>query len=128
MRKKTVFFTLLLFLNLLVQGCGGSESLNSKIEKNEKLSESDYEYMVDYMYDAMSEIEVINQTYDPSDAQGVMEAGREVASEYPEFPKYFVVCTNAMEEKDPAIENSALDRDKFSRVIHCVARGWDMFW
>lgn len=85
-------------------------------------------HMTDYMYDAMSEIETINRTYDPSDFDGVMEAGREVAKEYPNFKIYFSTCMDAMDKNDPAIENSKLDRDKLARVIHCVARGWDMFW
>ena len=128
MKKKTSIVSLFFFLLLiLLGGCGGN-SLDSKIEKGESLSEEDYVYMTDYMYDAMSEIETINRTYDSYDVEGVMEAGHEVAKEYPNFKIYFSTCMEAMDKNDPALENSKLDRDKLARVIHCVARGWDMFW
>ena len=128
MRVKSII-SALFFLLITLTGCGGTESsINSRIEKGEKLSAADYEYMVDYMYDAMSELENINRTYDPSDTEGVMEAGREVAKEYPYFDEYLAACMSALNNNNEEFNNSKADADKMARVVDCVARGWAMFW
>lgn len=127
MSKKLFLTTLSLLLLFIAEGCSGG-SLKSKIEKGEPLSGEDYAYMVDYMYDAMSEIEMINRSYEASDTEGVMEAGREVAKKYPDFKIYFITCWDAISEQDPEIEKSDLNQDKLARVIDCKFRGWDMFW
>lgn len=116
---KHFFSTLCLAAMLLLGSCGGG---------SDKLTGEDYEDMVDYMYEAMCEINEINQTTDPSDVEYAASAGQEVAREYPDVPEYFEIVMTAVRDKDPEIENSNVDTTKLARVIDCMGRGWGVFW
>ena len=105
--------------------CGSSTESKSK---SGELTGDDYAGMVDYMYEAMEEIEVINRTADPSDTDGVFEMIKEVVAEYPMVPDYYEATVKALRDNSQELENSGVDEQKLGRVLDCQARGWLRFW
>lgn len=123
MNFKFHLISLIFFMGII--GC--SSSIESKIESGE-LTGDDYVEMVDYIYEAMEQLEVINSTEDPSDIEGVTEMIKEVAAEYPMVPEYYGAIVKALRDKSPELENSGVDEQKLGRIIDYQGRGWLRFW
>lgn len=124
MRKIKLCFMISILLTLLVS-CGSS----SKIESNGNgdYSASDYAVMVDYMYDAMVEMDEINQTADPSDLEGVKSLCKQVVHEYPNAKEYLNACTQAIADENEKLLEKASE-EKLSIIMDCAARGWLNQW
>lgn len=124
--KKTISFFICAIMFIMVS-CGHS-SIVDKIHEGKELSADDYNEMVNYMYEAMSEMEVINRTADPSDYDYLMSEINEIAEDYPYVPEFYSACMKAMNNGSPNFNQNTVDMQKFGRVVDCMARGWGRFW
>lgn len=121
MRKLKFCFILSLVMGIMI-GCS-----SSKVKDSDDYSASDYAEMVDYMYDAISEMEVINRTADPSDLDHVKYLCQQVVSEYPYAKEYLIVCQQAIADDNEKLIEKA-DEEKLDRILDCAARGWFNQW
>ena len=124
MRTLKHFFTISVLLMMLT-GCSSSP----KVEANSdgEYSSSDYAEMVDYMYAAMSEMEVINRTADPSDLEEVRSLCQQVVREYPYAKQYLNAYIQAIADENEKLLEEA-DKEKLSIVIDYSERGWFNQW
>lgn len=123
--KKTISVFICAMLMALAS-CGSS--ISDKIKEGKALTGEEYNEMVEYMYDAMSEMEVINRTADPSDYESLMSDIHEVVEAYPLVPVYYRVCLNAVTSDSENFNKNTVNLVKFGRVTDCMGRGWGKFW
>lgn len=111
---------------IALAGCGSS--LSDKIKENKALSAEDYSEMVDYMYEAMCDLEEINRTAYPYDQESLRASIHEVTQEYPLVPVYYTACMNAVNSDAENFNPNTVDIQKFGRAMDCMGRGWGKFW
>ena len=111
---------------IALASCGSS--ISDKIKDNKALSAEDYSEMVDYMYEAMCDMEVINRTADPYDQESLMANIHEVTQDYPLVPLYYITCMNAVNSDSENFNPNTVDIQKFGRVMDYMSRGWGKFW
>ncbi|MCH5230986.1 MAG: hypothetical protein J1F43_04240 [Muribaculaceae bacterium] len=111
---------------IALASCGSS--ISDKIKDSKALSAADYSEMVDYMYEAMCDMEQINRTADPYDQESLMASIHEVTQEYPLVPLYYTACMKAVNSDSENFNKNTVNMQKFGRVVDCMARGWGKFW
>lgn len=124
--RKTLFFSFVCLICTLLTNCGGS--LTDKLREGKELSTNDYTEMINYLYDAMSDMENVNRTANPYDTEELMEQIHEITEEYPAVPLYYEACVKAFREGNKNFNEVKEDPSKFARVMDCMARGWGKFW